>query len=522
MPADELCFKASSMLGISGEEFYEAYVIAFQNGDFFDFAQNQRNYIYLEEYYSAETYIANRIQNMIALSPKPSDCLDLIREEEQENGIEYGDLQCQAINTAVNSNISILTGGPGTGKTTAINAMISILKKKGYDVVLTAPTGRASKRMTELTGFEAKTIHRLLECTISNNGQIRFNKNKNSPLDCNALIVDEMSMVDVILFENLLQALRPNCKLILVGDSDQLPSVGAGNLLSDLVESDIIPVTRLKEIFRQSRQSCIITNAHKIVSGTYPDLTQKHNDFFFFKRNDPEQILKLITDLTKTRLPKAYNYSPLDDIQIISPTKQGLSGTVEINRVMQNELNPPSPLKSEYKGMIYTFRTGDKVMQTKNNYDLEWTKGNEKGSGIFNGDIGIIKGINTNGMTASIDFDGRIAVYTFELMSQLELAYAITVHKSQGCEFEAVIMPVFNVFSKLCYRNLLYTAVTRAKKLLILIGSEYDIYSMVDNNKRTRRYTCLKSMIRGDNTEYHYSDDCENILEGKEISNGKH
>jgi len=496
MPVEILSQKAESALSISEEEFYQIYSSATQNNKLFQFTKNKRDYAYLNEYFNAETYIAYKIHLLIDSPCQNFDCKELIKREEALNNIKYEKLQCKAIETALNSNVSILTGGPGTGKTTALNAVISILEKMGFNVMLTAPTGRASKRMSDLTGYEAKTIHRLLECKYDGTEKHRFMKNKQSPLECTALIVDEMSMVDALLFESLISAVTSKCKLILVGDSDQLPSVGAGNVLRDLIESGTVPVTELKEVFRQSSQSCIITNAHKIVSGNYPELTRKDNDFFFFKRNNPEQIQSLISDLAKTRLPKAYGYSPYDDIQIISPTKQGATGTAELNRILQSVLNPPSPMKAEFKSVACTFRSGDKVMQTKNNYDIEWKKGNETGSGIFNGDIGIIKSMNKNGMTASIDFDGRIAVYSFDLMSQLDLAYAITVHKSQGCEFEAVIMPVFSVFSKLSYRNLLYTAVTRAKKLLILIGSEYDIYCMVDNDKRTNRYTCLDSMIR--------------------------
>ena len=315
------------------------------------------------------------------------------------------------------------------------------------------------------------------------------------------LVIDEMSMVDVLLFDSLLRAVRLGCKLIMVGDSDQLPSVGAGNLLGDLISSNTVTVIELKEIFRQARQSCIVTNAHRIVSGEYPDLTQKNNDFFFFKRDDYEKAVRLIIDLAKTRLPNAYKYSPTDDIQILTPSRKGILGTVELNKVLQQELNPPSESKQEQKSFIYTFREGDKVMQTRNNYDIIWRRDDEQGTGIFNGDIGKIININKGTMTAVIDFDGRVAAYPFDMLQQIELAYAITVHKSQGCEFEAVIMPVLGGFDKLYYRNLLYTAVTRAKKLLILIGSEEKVKNMVDNNRRTRRYTCLKSMLTGTGKE---------------------
>ena len=349
--------------------------------------------------------------------------------------------------------------------------------------------------MSDLTGYEAKTIHRLLEVVYDGGGKLTFAHNENNPLECDVLVIDEMSMVDVVLFEKLLRALKLNCRLIMVGDCDQLPSVGAGNLLRDLIDSKIIPVTELKEIFRQAQQSAIITNAHKIVAGELPDLSRKDSDFFFFKRNDYDKAASLIADLVKTRLPKAYDYSPIEDIQVLTPSRKGSMGTVELNKLLQDQLNPPKEGKPEVKGYIYTYRVGDKVMQTRNNYDLIWSRDEEQGAGIFNGDIGIITEINARAQTATAVFDGRRTVYTFDTLSQLELAYAITVHKSQGCEFEAVIMPVMGGFEKLSYRSLLYTAVTRAKKLMILIGSEEKIQQMTENNRKTLRYTCLRAML---------------------------
>ncbi|MBR2315628.1 MAG: AAA family ATPase, partial [Clostridia bacterium] len=355
--------------------------------------------------------------------------------------------------------------------------------------------GRAAKRMSDLTGREAKTIHRLLEVVFDTSDRLVFAHNENNPLDCDVIVIDEMSMVDSILFEKLLRALRLGCRLIMVGDFHQLPSVGAGNLLKDIIASKCVPVVELTEIFRQAQQSSIVMNAHKIVSGDYPDVTRKDSDFFFFKRTEFPNAIDLVVDLAKRRLPNAYKYSPMDDIQIIAPSRKGTVGTVELNKVLQEKLNPPAKDKPEHKGFLYTYRVGDKVMQIRNNYDIVWKKDNEQGTGIFNGDIGRIIAISPAAQTVQINFDGRLAVYTFELLSQVELAYANTVHKSQGCEFEAVIMPVMGVFEKLCYRNLLYTAVTRAKKLLILVGSEEYINKMVDNNRRTGRYTCLKHML---------------------------
>ena len=325
-----------------------------------------------------------------------------------------------------------------------------------------------------------------------------FIHDEKNPLLCDVMVVDEMSMVDAILFESLLRALKLNCRLIMVGDSDQLPSVGAGNILKDLIESRTLPVVQLKEIFRQAQESTIVTNAHKIVHGDYPELSKKNSDFFFFQRLYPEEIIASIIDLAKVRLPKAYGFSSLDDIQILSPSRKGILGTVELNKRLQAVLNEPSESKHEIKSMIYIFREGDKVMQIKNNYDLIWTKDSEVAAGIFNGDIGRIVSINKRAMEVIVDFEGKICVYPFDLLDQLELAYAITIHKSQGSEFDVVIIPLLGGFDKLYYRNLLYTGVTRAKKLLIIIGSKNKLYQMVDNNRRTLRYTGLKAMLKNE------------------------
>lgn len=498
LPLDILVKKSTLALNISESDFYSSYNAALDDNNLFEYIKNQREYVYLPDYYYAEKFISDRIRILHDFSsPEDFDYEALIDIEEEEHSIKYEALQRKAITSAISRGIMVMTGGPGTGKTTTLNAIISIFEKKGFNVLLAAPTGRAAKRMSDLTGYDAKTIHRLLEVEFDLGGKLKFKHNENNPLECDVLIIDEMSMVDVLLFDSLLRAVRLGCKLIMVGDSDQLPSVGAGNLLRDIIESKTISVIELKEIFRQARESCIVTNAHKIVSGQYPDLSKKNNDFFFFKREDYDKAVKLIIELTKTRLPNAYEYSPTDDIQILTPSRKGILGTVELNKILQRELNPPDKSKLEYKSFVYTFRIGDKVMQTKNNYDITWRKDDEQGTGIFNGDIGKIVNINKPDMTAVLEFDGRVAVYPFDLLAQVELAYAITVHKSQGCEFEAVIMPILGGFEKLYYRNLLYTAVTRAKRLLILIGSEAKIDSMVDNNRRTRRYTCLKNMLEG-------------------------
>lgn len=496
LPLDRLAPVASGFLQIPEALFYDIYNESLKTGEIVEYVKGEREFVYLAEYFQAEQYITDRIGVMRDISIREQhDFSSMITESEKETGIEYAKLQREAIQAALSRGLLILTGGPGTGKTTTLNGIISLFKKQGFRVMIAAPTGRAAKRISDLTGYEAKTIHRLLEVQFDPMGGQKFVHNEDNPLACDVLVVDEMSMVDVLLFSSLLRAMRLGCRIILVGDSDQLPSVGAGNLLRHLIDSRCMPVVELKEIFRQAQQSCIVTNAHKIVHGEMPDLTQKNNDFFFFHRMEFDQAAALLLDLVCRRLPKAYHYSPTKDIQVICPTRLGLLGVEELNRALQAKLNPPTADKAEVKSHLYRFRNGDKVMQIKNNYDITWTKDGENGMGIFNGDIGHICSINKRRGEAVIDFDSRIAVYPLNLLDQLELAYAITVHKSQGSEFEAVLIPLLGKFEKLSYRNLLYTAVTRARKLLIVIGSPQKVMQMVDNNRRTNRYSCLRHML---------------------------
>jgi helicase, recD/traA family len=456
----------------------------------------KREFVYLPEYYLAETYIAKKLAFMLRTSAQyEKDYSDEIRGVEFSENIQYEDLQRAAINACLTGSVFILTGGPGTGKTTTLNGVIKILKAQKKRILLCAPTGRAAKRMSDLTGEPARTIHRLLEVDFTAKGELKFKRNETNPLPADVVIADEMSMVDALLMCSLVRAIKPTSKFIMVGDSNQLPSVGAGNVLKDLIASHYIPSVELKEIFRQAAQSLIVTNAHRIVNGEFPVLDDRQNDFFFMNKSLESDIAELVIQLAKQRLPDTYGFSPIDDIQVLCPTKMGMAGTKELNKQLQSALNPPSQNKAELKFFDVIFRTGDKVMQTKNDYDVLWTKNNEKGSGIFNGDIGIIRSVDRFSQNVTIDFEGRVAIYTSEMLRRLEHAYAITIHKSQGSEYDAVIIPITAFTHNLLYRNLLYTGVTRAKKMIIVIGTKELVKTMVDNNRKMLRYSLLRPLL---------------------------
>ncbi len=499
LPKDKMCAVAANLLGCDGDLIENTVNTLISRFDVMSDTFEENEYIFLPEFYASERYIASRISAVQGYIPQvmPLDELEIDRVEGKLQ-IKFGVLQRSAIRAAVDNGILILTGGPGTGKTTTLNAIIQILEYRNLDIVLAAPTGRAAQRMTELTEREAKTIHRLLEVEWGEDSKHVFCKNERNPLECDAIIIDEMSMVDTLLFENLLRALRPGCRIIMVGDSNQLPSVGAGNVLGDLLQSQIIPSVELKTVFRQAGQSKIVTNAHAVINGESVDFTQhSESDFFFMKRVDSDNCLNTVTELVTKRLPDAYGFSPINDIQVLCPSRKNNLGSVNLNNVLQSCLNPFISNKTELHYMGIAIREGDKVMQTKNNYDILWKRDNgEEGSGIFNGDIGFVEVVDRRAGYLKVRFDDKVAEYMADDVGQLELAYAITVHKSQGSEFDCVILPLYDTPSMLRYRNLLYTAITRAKKLLIIIGNPTVFEQMSANDRKTLRYTGLAHYLK--------------------------
>ena len=500
LPREKLIVPCISLLECSADTAEETIDMLVADGQLIESEIDGRSFIFLTHIYDAEHAAAGRIKVMMKFPPagKPTLIQDIENIEKNEC-IVYDANQRKAIITAIEKGILILTGGPGTGKTTTLNGIISLFKADGLKVVLSAPTGRAAKRMSEITGEEAKTIHRLLEVEWDKNDRPYFARNMKNPITADALIVDELSMVDISLFASLLDALPLGCRLVMVGDSDQLPAVGAGNVLRDLINSGTLPVVELKKVFRQAMKSRIVTNAHDIVVGRMPDLDTKDNDFFFMERTSNMSVCRTVVDLCSKRLPKAYGYSSLTDIQVLCPSRKGETGSVYLNKALQAVLNPEDGKKKELTIAGRIIREGDKVMQIKNNYDIIWQRADEEGTGIFNGDIGIVKKIDLAQSTLTILFDeDKVALYTFDGAVELELAYAMTVHKSQGNEFEAVVMPVFSVVPNLCYRNLLYTAVTRAKKLMILVGSRDVVEAMTVNNSKMKRYSALEHFLKED------------------------
>ncbi len=493
LPDTEVIRLSSEMLSVPPQRILETITAMIQDKRLYVVQREGVFYVYLPMYHRAEQFSAKKLAALSRLCPRleSGDTERLIWQMEAENKIEYAPMQKHAIRTALSDGVMILTGGPGTGKTTIIRALISIFESLGMDCALAAPTGRAAKRMSEATAREAKTIHRLLEMEYGGEERTSFQRNEKNYLDEDVIILDECSMLDILLLEALLRAVKNGARLILIGDAEQLPSVGAGNVLGDLITSGVFPTIRLTDIFRQAEESLIVTNSHAINEGRFPNITEKNKDFFFLTRKTDEEIASTIADLCKNRLPRSYGEQIVPTIQIITPSHSGAAGTSRLNQLLQAALNPPSPEKAERAVRDVIFREGDRVMQIKNDYSLVWEKNGKEGMGIFNGDIGIITDIDPISESLVVSFDERETIYEFSMLDELEHAYAVTVHKSQGSEYPVVILPIFNCPPMLRTRHLLYTAVTRAEKMVILVGRQDILAEMVENDRHAVRCTNL-------------------------------
>ena len=497
LPREKLVSATASLLGIGEDDVnnrVDGFVLA---QDMVSYKVLDTEFIMTPEVDYKEEYIAKKIKSLAkeVIQLSSMDISSLIQKVELRLGVKYADKQREAIFRCMNGGVTVITGGPGTGKTTVVKGIISIFNDLDFKTALAAPTGRAAKRMSEATGEEAKTIHRLLEMEKGVNDELKFGRNSRNPLDERVIIVDEASMIDLSLMSALTEALKRGTRLILIGDSDQLPSVGAGNVLDDLITSYAVDTVRLTEIFRQSKESLIVTNAHKINSGETPILNITDNDFFFVRRESEREIADTVADLITKRLPKTYGASIREQIQVISPSKKGAGGVELLNSELQARVNPKTQFKKEKASHGVIFREGDRVMQVVNNYDIEWEKNGLGGFGIFNGDIGVIESIDFREEVLNIWFDDRFVRYGFDNLEELELSYAITVHKSQGSEYPVVIVPMYSCPPMLMTRNLLYTAVTRAKRMVILVGRSDIPERMVRNNREVLRYTTLSSRL---------------------------
>lgn len=502
LPRTKLKNVVSEALDVSGEKVDEGIVeLAFEGKIKVDNLDGE-DLCYLYSYYAAELRVMSNLIRMsgAVLKPISTNIENLIRQAEYDSGIKLSEKQKRAVISSVAEGISVITGGPGTGKTTIINAIISIFEMSGLKTAIAAPTGRAAKRITETSGRFAQTIHRLLEYYYSEEiDDMRFGKNADDQLEYDVILIDESSMIDIVLMAALTDAIKTGTRLILIGDSDQLPSVGAGSVLLDIIDSEFVGVTKLTEIFRQAEESLIVVNAHRINNGEYPYMNESGKDFFFISKKTDDEIAALMLDLVSSRLPAFYkDADPQKDIQVLTPTRKGLLGTVELNKLLQSKLNPPSPEKTEKKYGEKLFRLGDKVMQIRNNYQIGWRRRRDfsEGEGIFNGDMGYIKNIDEDSGKITVVFDeDRYVEYEVNGLDELELAYALTVHKSQGSEFPIVVMPITNVPPMLATRNLLYTAVTRGKEAVVLCGSTARLKGMVDNNSISERFSGLKARL---------------------------
>ena len=498
LPREKLVSAAADILGIAASDVASKIDVFINDGEIYAYKCDGTEYIMTPDVNYMEEYISKKLSSMSkeVIQISSMDVSSLIQKVERRLGVRYADKQREAIFRCMNGGVTIITGGPGTGKTTVVKGIISIFNDLDFKTALAAPTGRAAKRMSEATGEEAKTIHRLLEMERGVGDELKFNRNSRNPLDERAVIIDEASMIDLSLMNALVQALRRGTRLILIGDSDQLPSVGAGNVLDDLISSDSVDTVRLTEIFRQSKESLIITNAHRINNGDSPTLNVTDNDFFFVRRESEREISDTVADLITNRLPRSYGSSIREQIQVISPSKKGAGGVELLNSTLQERVNPKATFKKEKASHGVIFREGDRVMQTVNNYEVEWEKNGLNGFGIFNGDIGVIESIDFRSETLNIWFDDRFVRYDFENLDQLELSYAITVHKSQGSEYPVVIIPMYSCAPMLMTRNLLYTAVTRARRMVILVGRSDIPDRMVRNNREVLRYTTLCARLK--------------------------
>ena len=500
IPRDKLIAATSQLISVPPDLVSDAIDSLSENGGIVCDTVTNLNVCYLAELFDAETYTADRLKSMIGLKTKSSANVEkLISKLENMYDISYSPLQKQSIELALNNRILVITGGPGTGKTTILKGILSLYDELELETLLAAPTGRAAKRMSELTCREASTIHRLLGAKMSEDGEsVVFSKHEGDPLNCDALVLDECSMVDITLMCSLLKALKPGCRLVLVGDADQLPSVGPGNVFSDIIRSQTVPTVRLTEIFRQKGDSRIVRNAHMINRGEHPDFEANTGDFFCLRRLNGGTAVETIVELCARRLPDNMNI-PSASIQVLSPTRKGETGTVNLNKRLQAVLNPPSESKKEKLFGEVVFRVGDRVIQTKNNYDTIWkTKGGVSGAGVYNGDIGTIAQIDPITETLTVDFEDKLATYSFEMLNELEHAWALTVHKSQGSEYRAVVLALSGDVQMLLTRGVLYTAVTRAKELLIMVGDDNIAHRMIDNNKQSRRYSALRLRLIAD------------------------
>ena len=463
-----------------------------------------RDAVYLRGMHDAEAYLAEMLGHMAERNFEYDFNVDELLGALMDSAeFPYSEKQRQAIAGAARSGLVILTGGPGTGKTTTVRGILQVFEALGLNTLLAAPTGRAAKRLSELTGMEAKTIHRLLEAGFGAGGRTAFARNLTNPLECDAVILDEVSMVDIVLMQALIEALPYGARLVLVGDVDQLPPVGPGNFLRDLIASQRVPTIRLDEIFRQAQQSDIVMNAHAVNAGEMPTPSRADGDFFWLKRSDPASVIETVAELCAARLPRHYGLLP-SQIQVLSPAKRQGSGTIALNRRLQQALNPPAENKCEKRFGDWVFREGDRVMQVRNNYDIVWERmdDGEQGTGMFNGDVGEIAQIFPQQECLTVRFDDRIATYTYDMLNELELAYAVTVHKSQGSEFDAVVLALSDGLPRrLLTRNILYTAITRARQLLVIVGSQDTVAYMVGNNQKGRRYSALGVRLRAGGVE---------------------